>query len=117
MNEQDNVSTATYDALGNVTVSYTHLTKLVNEIVLMWRVKTNASGWLAWVSNADPEYMSGAKSTYQLDGSLDSTSYYAGKGTENVTGIEIKIFSNVSPSESTTSVNFDGTEITPTRCV
>ena len=89
-------------------------TKLVNEIVLMWRVKTNASGWLAWVSNADPEYMSGAKSNYQLDGSLDSTSYYAGKGTENVTGIEIKIFSNVSPSESTTSVNFDGTEITPT---
>ena len=89
-------------------------TKLVNEIVLMWRVKTAESGWLAWVSNADPEYMREAQSTYQLDGTIDTSSYYAGKGTENVIGIEIKAFSNVSPSETAETVNFDGVEITPT---
>ena len=62
-------------------------TKLVNEVVLMWRVKTANSGWLAWVSNADPEYMRTVQSDYNLGGTLDTSSYYAGKGTENITGI------------------------------
>ena len=90
-------------------------TKLVNEVVLMWRVKTANSGWLAWVSNADPEYMRTVQSDYNLGGTLDTSSYYAGKGTENITGIEIRVFTDITASESTTTtVNFDGVEVTPT---
>lgn len=90
-------------------------TKLVNEVVLMWRVKTADSGWLAWVSNADPEYMQTVQSEYSLGGTLDTSSAYAGKGTENIIGIEIRVFTDITASESTTTtVNFDGVEVTPT---
>lgn len=88
-------------------------TKIVNDIVVMYRVKTAKSGWLSWVSNADPEYMKSAQSTYDLSGTLDSSSYYAGKGTENIIGIEIRVFSNVEPSETPSDANFDGVEVTP----
>lgn len=89
-------------------------TKLVNELVLMWRVKTANSGWLDWVSNAGPEYMRTVQSDYNLDGNIDTASAYAGKGTENVIGIEIRVFSDIVASDTTTSVEFDGVEVTPT---
>lgn len=77
-------------------------------------MKTANSGWLAWVSNADPEYMEAVKNTYNLSGNLDTSSYYAGKGTENIIGIEIKVYTDVNTSEPPPSTMFNGVEITPT---
>ena len=48
--------------------------------------------WLLWVSNADPQWMDSVKSQYNLDGTLDYTSYYAGIDGQNISGLEIRAF-------------------------
>ena len=44
------------------------------------------------VSNADPQWMDSVKSQYNLDGTLDYTSYYAGIDGQNISGLEIRAF-------------------------
>lgn len=78
--------------------------KLTTGVVVMYRAYVDGS-WLPWVSNADPEWMRSVQNKYNLDGSLDTSGYYAGKSGENISGIEIRIF-----EENDTSI----TPTTPT---
>ena len=48
--------------------------------------------WLPWVSNANPEWMRSVQAKYSLDGTLDTSSYYAGIEGKNISGIEVRIF-------------------------
>lgn len=84
--------------------------KLVGGIIVMYRVKIK-SGWLSWVSNANPEYMNSIKNQYGLDGELDTRSSYAGKNGYNILGVEIRIFKgDISEFETT---DLSGTEYKP----
>ena len=61
--------------------------------------------WLLWVSNAGPQWMDSVKSQYNLDGTLDYTSYYAGIDGQNISGLEIRAFvgtTNDTPIEGLT---------------
>ena len=66
-------------------------TKLTSGVVIMYRALVNGR-WLPWVSNADPQWMDSVKSQYNLDGTLDYTSYYAGIDGQNISGLEIRAF-------------------------
>ena len=84
--------------------------KLVGGIIVMYRVKIE-TGWLSWVSNANPEYMKSIKNQYGLDGELDTRSSYAGKNGYNILGVEIRIFKgDISEFETT---DLSGTEYKP----
>ncbi|WP_159459782.1 C39 family peptidase [Scatolibacter rhodanostii] len=65
-------------------------TKLTSGVIVMYRVRVE-DRWLPWVSNADPEWMQNMKSKYSLDGSLDTSSGYAGIDGKNIQGVEIRI--------------------------
>lgn len=65
--------------------------KLDTGVVVMYRVYAN-DHWLKWVSNATRDWMESAKAKYNLDGSLDYTSGYAGLDGYNIKGVEIRIF-------------------------
>lgn len=85
--------------------------KLRAGVVVMYRVKIE-TGWLSWVSNADPEYMISVKERYGLDGALDTRSSYAGKNGYSIIGVEIRIFKgDISNYEIT---DLSGTEYKPT---
>ncbi len=65
--------------------------ELNSEIVVMYRVSVNGR-WLPWVSNADPEWMRSVQLQYDLDGTLDTVSTYAGNAGQNIDGVEIRVF-------------------------
>ena len=77
-------------------------TKLTTGVVVMYRAYVDGR-WLPWVSNADPEWMRAAQSKYNLDGTLDTGSYYAGIGGKDIAGVEIRVF-----EESTSTVTPTG---------
>lgn len=51
--------------------------KITEKIVVMYRARV-AGRWLPWVSNAEPEWMRSVHTKYNLDGTIDTESYYAG---------------------------------------
>lgn len=65
--------------------------KLTSGVVVMYRVHVGGS-WLPWVSNADPKWMRSVQSKYNLDGTLDTGSSYAGIDGKNINGVEIHIY-------------------------
>lgn len=72
---------------------------LAGGVVVMYHAKVNGS-WLAWVSNADPEWMAAAQIKYKLTGILDYGSGYAGLSNNDVIeGVEIRVFeeNNLNP--------------------
>lgn len=77
--------------------------KIKSGVVVMYRVRI-AGRWLPWVSNADPEWMRSVQEKYDLGGTLDTKSTYAGNKGQNIDGVEIHIY-----EES----NTDGGTITP----
>ena len=79
-------------------------------IVVMYRVKADGE-WLSWVSNADPEWMQSVKSKYNLGGTLDTSSSYAGKTGSNIEGVEIRLFEE---TDLVASDEFEGGEISAT---
>lgn len=85
-------------------------TKLSSGIVVMYRAFVNGE-WLPWVSNADAEWMQSVQSKYSLGGTLDTTSSYAGKSNENVSGLEIHVYEegeigDFSGGEATASLSY-----------
>ena len=58
---------------------------------VMYRVHVQGN-WLPWVSNADPKWMRSVQSKYNLDGTLDTGSSYAGIDGKNINGVEIHIY-------------------------
>ena len=66
-------------------------TKLTENIVVMYRARV-AGRWLPWVSNADPEWMHSVHTKYNLDGTIDTDSYYAGNDGQDMDGIEIRVY-------------------------
>ena len=52
-------------------------TKLTSGVIVMYRAFVGGR-WLPWVSNADPQWMQNVKNKFSLDGTLDTTGYYAG---------------------------------------
>lgn len=65
--------------------------KLTSGVVVMYRVHVEGD-WLPWVSNADPKWMRSVQSKYNLDGTLDTGSSYAGIDGKNINGVEIHIY-------------------------
>lgn len=65
--------------------------KLTSGVVVMYRVHVGGS-WLPWVSNADPKWMRSVQTKYNLDGTLDTGSSYAGIDGKNINGVEIHIY-------------------------
>ena len=86
-------------------------TKLTSGVVIMYRALVNGR-WLPWVSNADPQWMDSVKSQYNLDGTLDYTSYYAGIDGQNISGLEIRAF--VGTTNDTPIEGLTGQEAPPT---
>lgn len=85
-------------------------TKLVSGIVVMYRAFVE-NKWLPWVSNADPEWMDSVQSKYNLGGTLDTSSSYAGISGKNISGIEIRVYKesslgNYSGGESNPSLSY-----------
>ena len=83
-------------------------TKLSSGVIVMYRVLVN-NKWLPWVSNADPEWMRGVQNKYDLGGTLDTASGYAGIEGQSITGVEIRIFEDNSFNAGTDS--FLGSEV------
>ncbi len=77
----DMVKIDTVDLMGN---------NITKGVVVLYRVYTDR--WLAWVSNASPEYMNSVKLRYNIAGQLDTKSGYAGVNGTQIKGIEIRIF-------------------------
>lgn len=75
----------------NIKVYKNDGTQLTSGVVVMYRAYVDGK-WLPWVSNADPEWMTSVKSQYNLDGTLDVESGYAGISGKNIAGIEIRVF-------------------------
>lgn len=75
----------------NIKVYKNDGTQLTSGVVIMYRAYVDGK-WLPWVSNADPEWMTSVKSQYNLDGTLDVESGYAGISGKNIAGIEIRVF-------------------------
>lgn len=65
--------------------------KLTSGVVVMYRVHVEGN-WLPWVSNADPKWIRSVQSKYNLDGTLDTGSSYAGIDGKNINGVEIHIY-------------------------
>lgn len=84
-------------------------TKLTSNIVAMYRVSVEGR-WLPWVSNADPEWMESVHSKYHLDGTIDTSSYYAGNIGQNIDGLEIRVYDE----DSVIDGGFTGGEAAPT---
>lgn len=63
-------------------------TKLTASVVVMYRAYVDGR-WLPWVSNADPEWMQDVQENYNLGGTLDVSSSYAGIIGKNISGVEI----------------------------
>lgn len=85
-------------------------TKLVSGIVVMYRAFVE-NKWLPWVSNADPEWMDSVRSKYNLGGTLDTSSSYAGISGKNISGMEIRVYKesslgNYSGGESNPSLSY-----------
>lgn len=85
-------------------------TKLVSGIVVMYRAFVE-NKWLPWVSNVDPEWMDSVQSKYNLGGTLDTSSSYAGISGKNISGIEIRVYKesslgNYSGGESNPSLSY-----------
>ena len=57
----------------------------------LYRVRVD-NRWLPWVSNANPEWMVSVQEKYDLGGTLDTRSTYAGNKGQNINGVEIHIF-------------------------
>lgn len=66
-------------------------TKITEKIVVMYRARV-AGRWLPWVSNAEPEWMQSVHAKYNLGGTIDTNSYYAGNAGQNMDGIEIRVY-------------------------
>lgn len=69
----------------------TNGTKITEKIVVMYRACV-AGRWLPWVSNAEPEWMQSVHAKYNLGGTIDTDSYYAGNAGQNMDGIEIRVY-------------------------
>lgn len=82
-------------------------TILKSGIVVMYRASI-AGRWLPWVSNAEPEWMTGVHAKYDLGGTIDTDGYYAGNAGQNIDGIQIFVYDE--ETESSTG-GFDGGEI------
>lgn len=85
-------------------------TKLVSGVVVMYRAFVE-NKWLPWVSNADPEWMDSVRSKYNLGGTLDTSSSYAGISGKNISGMEIRVYKesslgNYSGGESNPSLSY-----------
>lgn len=74
-------------------------TKLTAGVVVMYRAYVDRR-WLPWVSNADPEWMQDVQENYNLGGTLDVSSSYAGIIGKNISGVEIYVFNGKSISSS-----------------
>lgn len=74
-------------------------TKLTASVVVMYRAYVDGR-WLPWVSNADPEWMQDVQENYNLGGTLDVSSSYAGIIGKNISGVEIYVFNGKSISSS-----------------
>lgn len=74
-------------------------TKLTAGVVVMYRAYVDGR-WLPWVSNADPEWMQDVQENYNLGGTLDVSSSYAGIIGKNISGVEIHVFKGKSISSS-----------------
>lgn len=74
-------------------------TKLTAGVVVMYRAYVDGR-WLPWVSNADPEWMQDVQENYNLGGTLDVSSSYAGIIGKNISGVEIDVFNGKSISSS-----------------
>ena len=85
-------------------------TKLTSGVVIMYRVRV-AGVWLPWVSNADPEWMQSVFRQYNLDGTLDTVSTYAGNKGQNIDGVEIRAFTGTTNNNPVG--NLSGTEYVP----
>ncbi|WP_411676882.1 C39 family peptidase [Caproicibacter sp.] len=85
-------------------------TKLISGIVVMYRALVDGR-WLPWVSNADPVWMRGVQTQYNLGGTLDLDASYAGASGKNISGIEIRAFKG--DTDLTPIENLPGTETTP----
>jgi len=66
-------------------------TKITEKIVVLYRARV-AGRWLPWVSNAEPEWMQSVHAKYNLGGTIDTNSYYAGNAGQNMDGIEILVY-------------------------
>ncbi len=75
----------------NIKVYKNDGTQLTSGVVVMYRAYVEGK-WLSWVSNADPEWMISVKTQYNLEGSLDVNSGYAGITGKNIEGIEVRVF-------------------------
>ena len=84
---------------------------LDSKIIVMYRVKTAADGWLAWVSNATAAEMQSVQTKYSLDGTLDTKSGDAGISGKNITALEIRIFEEDTASSVTPTL--DSCETSP----
>lgn len=74
-------------------------TKLTAGVVVMYRAYVDGR-WVPWVSNADPEWMQDVQENYNLGGTLDVSSSYAGIIGKNISGVEIYVFNGKSISSS-----------------
>lgn len=74
-------------------------TKLTAGVVVMYRAYVDGR-WVPWVSNADPEWMQDVQENYNLGGTLDVSSSYAGIIGKNISGVEIDVFNGKSISSS-----------------
>lgn len=83
-------------------------TKLTSGVIVMYRAFVGGR-WLPWVSNAEPEWMLNVKNKFSLDGTLDTTGYYAGLDGQNISGLEIHVFEDSSSNPGTG--DFSGSEI------
>ncbi len=66
-------------------------TRLDSGVVVMYRAFVDGR-WLPWVSNAGAEHMKNVQSRFNLDGTLDTVSSYAGVSGKNIAGLEIRAF-------------------------
>lgn len=65
--------------------------KITEKIVVMYRARV-AGRWLPWVSNAEPEWMQSVHAKYNLGGTIDTNSFYAGNAGQNMDGLEIRVY-------------------------
>lgn len=88
--------------------------RLTSGIVVMYRAYVEGR-WLPWVSNADPQYMRSVQTQFNLGGTLDTGSAYAGIVGKDISGIEIRVFEgdisasavgNMSDSEQTPALSY-----------
>ena len=82
-------------------------TVLTSGVIVMYRAFVDGR-WLPWVSNADAQWMRSIKEKHELDGTLDTSSGYAGISGKNLGGVEIRIFEDDAPNAG--SDRFEGDE-------